>query len=86
MNRLIKHLDFHCGQAAGGTGSRARPWNTLAAADAFHFLPGDQLLLKRGTTCHGELHPQGSGDSHGKVRETATLPSRWLITEPGRFR
>lgn len=56
-----------CSAAAAGTGSRARPWNTLAAANAFHFAPGDQLLLERGRTCHGELHPQGSGDSHAAL-------------------
>lgn len=48
-----------CSAPAQGDGSRMHPWNSLAAANSFRFTPGDQLLLKRGTTCRGMLHPSG---------------------------
>ncbi|MFJ8042488.1 carbohydrate binding domain-containing protein [Kitasatospora sp. NPDC096147] len=50
-----------CSAPTNGTGTAAAPWNNLAAANAHLFGPGDQLLLKRGTTCLGTLRPQGSG-------------------------
>ena len=54
------HLD--CGATANGTGSVTSPWNSLDAVTAHHaFLPGEQLLLKRGSVCFGRLTPAGSG-------------------------
>lgn len=57
----VRTYYMDCSAQAQGDGSRVRPWNTLAAANSFHFAAGDQLLLKRGTACHGLLHPPGSG-------------------------
>ncbi|MFF2040724.1 carbohydrate binding domain-containing protein [Kitasatospora sp. NPDC058170] len=54
-----RYLD--CSAAANGDGSQASPWNTLDAANAQVFGPGDQLLLMRGATCTGTLKPHGSG-------------------------
>jgi hypothetical protein len=50
-----------CSAAANGTGTLASPLDSLAAANARVFGPGDRLLLKRGTTCTGTLAPHGSG-------------------------
>ena len=50
-----------CSASKNGSGTQASPWNSLASVNAFTFLPGDHLLLKRGTTCNGALTPQGSG-------------------------
>jgi len=56
-----------CGAAADGSGSATSPWNSLATANAHNFAPGEQLLLKRGSTCHGTLKPQGSGTAGAPV-------------------
>ncbi|MGY1497000.1 carbohydrate binding domain-containing protein [Streptomyces sp. QTS52] len=54
-----------CSAPANGTGTSGSPWNSLAGPNATTFAPGDQLLLKRGTTCSGTLHPLGSGSAAG---------------------
>ena len=33
----------------------------------FTFLPGNHLLLKRGTVCNGALNPQGSGNAKSPI-------------------
>ncbi len=54
------HVD--CEAQQNGDGSLDRPWNTLDAVDAHgSFLPGERILLARGSTCSGRLTPQGSG-------------------------
>lgn len=50
-----------CSRSKAGTGTLARPWNSLAAVDAPTFGPGDRILFKRKTTCSGTLAPKGSG-------------------------
>lgn len=56
---VIYYLD--CAAKTAGNGTKARPWNSLADANSRTLGPGDQLLLRRGTTCRGTLSPQGSG-------------------------
>jgi hypothetical protein len=58
--RIPTSYYLDCSAAANGTGTQSSPWNTLANANTA-FIPGDHLLLKRGTTCNGTLAPQGSG-------------------------
>jgi peroxiredoxin len=41
--------------------SAARPWRTPTKVSAMTFAPGDSILFKRGTECHGQLWPKGSG-------------------------
>lgn len=54
------HID--CSAKQSGDGSVASPWRSLSAAnDRASFGAGDQILLKRGTTCKGRLRPRGSG-------------------------
>ncbi|WP_375387226.1 hypothetical protein [uncultured Amnibacterium sp.] len=56
----VFHVD--CGAPAGGDGSAGRPWNALATVNEHGaFLPGERILLARGTVCSGRLTPQGSG-------------------------
>ncbi len=50
-----------CGVEVPGDGSEAKPWGDLAAVNAHPFQPGERLRFRRGTTCEGSLHPQGSG-------------------------
>ncbi|WP_456246320.1 discoidin domain-containing protein [Longispora urticae] len=51
-----------CSATANGTGTQASPWNALAPVNARTFAAGDQILLKRGSTCTGQqLFPKGSG-------------------------
>ncbi|MFI9773365.1 right-handed parallel beta-helix repeat-containing protein [Streptomyces sp. NPDC051956] len=52
-------------------GTRAAPWRTLAAVNAQHLGPGDQVLLKRGTHCTGTLTPNGAGAPGSPVRIAA---------------
>ncbi|MEV7215568.1 ricin-type beta-trefoil lectin domain protein [Kitasatospora cineracea] len=57
-----------CSAAANGPGTQAAPWNSLATAGAHVFQPGDQLLLKSGSTCNGQLAPQGNGTATAPIR------------------
>ncbi|WP_375387218.1 right-handed parallel beta-helix repeat-containing protein [uncultured Amnibacterium sp.] len=52
-----------CSHGTNGDGvSAATAWNSLAAVNAHGaFAPGERILLKRGTTCKGQLAPTGSG-------------------------
>ncbi|MET7535686.1 carbohydrate binding domain-containing protein [Streptomyces sp. NPDC005507] len=57
-----------CSAAANGDGSLAAPYNSLAAANAVTYGPGDRLYFKRGATCRGQLKPTGSGSAAAPVR------------------
>jgi hypothetical protein len=50
-----------CSASQNGNGTQASPWNSPVSVNAFTFLPGDHILLNRGTGCNGALAPQGSG-------------------------
>jgi len=56
-----------CSAAANGSGTQASPWNSPASVNAFTFIPGDHLLLNRGTTCNSALTPHGSGSSAAPI-------------------
>jgi hypothetical protein len=60
-----------CSSGSAGDGSQAHPWNTLEAAQAHVFAPGDEIALARGTTCRGSFAPQGSGAEGKPIRLTA---------------
>jgi hypothetical protein len=57
-----------CSAVQNGNGTQASPWNSPASVNAFTFLPGDQLLLNRGTACNGALAPQGSGAANNPIK------------------
>jgi len=56
-----------CSASQSGAGTQASPWNSLASVNAFAFIPGDQILLNRGTACSGTLTPQGSGSATAPI-------------------
>jgi len=56
-----------CAATSNGNGTQTSPWNSLATPNAVTFLPGDQLLFMRGTTCSGMLVPNGSGTSAAPI-------------------
>lgn len=60
-----------CSAKTAGDGSSSQPWNSLKQANAHSFQPGDQLLLRRGTSCSGQLAPQGSGTSAARITLSA---------------
>jgi hypothetical protein len=56
-----------CSASQNGNGTQASPWNSVTSVNAFTFLPGNQLLLNRGTACNGALAPQGSGAANNPI-------------------
>jgi hypothetical protein len=60
-----------CSAQVAGDGSSSHPWNTLEAAQAHVFRPGDQIAMARGSVCHGSFSPQGSGIEGRPIRLTA---------------
>ncbi|HTU16131.1 MAG TPA: right-handed parallel beta-helix repeat-containing protein [Solirubrobacterales bacterium] len=57
------HLD--CQAAVNGDGSEPSPFNSPGVAGTVNLGAGDRLLLKRGSTCNGQLAPQGGGSPAG---------------------
>jgi hypothetical protein len=56
-----------CSAAANGNGTQNSPWNSLATANTHTFTPGESLLLKKGSTCNGQLAPQGNGSATAPI-------------------
>jgi len=56
-----------CSASQNGNGTERSAWNSLAAANAREFRPGDHLFVKRGTVCKGILMPQGSGAPNAAI-------------------
>ncbi|WP_418958610.1 right-handed parallel beta-helix repeat-containing protein [Streptomyces tritici] len=71
--------------AAPADGSAARPWTTLAEANAHSYGPGDELLFKRGTTCTGTLQPSGAGSAGQPftIADYGDAPGRAVIDGAG---
>ena len=57
------YLDCTAGNDANSGTSPQQAWKSVGKASATTLNPGDKLLLKRGTTCSGQLWPKGSGTS-----------------------
>ena len=62
----IYYID--CSAPSNGGGSFKTPWKDLDTVNAFTFSPGDSILFNRGTTCHGQLWPKGSGVSGKPIK------------------
>ena len=60
-----------CSQASNGAGTEASPWNSIAAAIANAYQPGDAIHFKRGTTCNGMFAPTGSGTASAPITVTS---------------
>ncbi len=52
-----------CSSATNGSGTQTSPWNSLTGPNNTTYGPYGWVLLKRGTTCYGQLWPKGSGAS-----------------------
>ena len=57
---------FGCDKNDGLTPETA--WETLTNVNATTFLPGDEILLKKGSIFFGQLHPQGDGTAEKPIR------------------
>jgi hypothetical protein len=55
------HIDSNSGNDSRSGLSPDQAWKTLERANTQLFEPGDQLLLKAGTTYKGQLKPKGAG-------------------------
>ncbi|MFE7469075.1 right-handed parallel beta-helix repeat-containing protein [Streptomyces sp. NPDC057499] len=62
------YLDCQSGAVDATGTSPAAPWRTLAQANAHTYVPGERLLLKRGTKCGGVLAPKGKGADGAPVQ------------------
>ena len=61
-----------CSAAHNGTGtSENSSLNSLDALQSLTFEPGDAILFRRGTECHGILAPKGSGSAQAPIHLTA---------------
>lgn len=54
-----------------GVGTLQAPLSTVAEVNALPLHPGDTLLFKRNSVCHGELQPNGSGTEAAPIRLAA---------------
>jgi hypothetical protein len=64
------YLDCSASQAGDG-GSSQSPWNKIEQLETQTYLTGDTIYIRRGTECHGELAPKGSGTEGAPIRLTA---------------
>ena len=72
-----------CSASASGSGTQAAPWNSFTPVNARTFAAGDQILIKRGTTCaNQQLFPKGS--AHGSPRSWRRLRYRCEAIWPQR--
>jgi len=65
--QTVHYLDCSASQKSTDSLSPDTAWNAIEQVNEHTFQPGDQLLLKRGTACHGMLSPRGSGDSERPI-------------------
>ncbi|WP_181804444.1 carbohydrate binding domain-containing protein [Streptomyces shenzhenensis] len=57
----------NCSASSNGSGTQASPWNTVSSVNNTAFAAGDSILFAAGTTCTGQLTPQGSGASGSPI-------------------
>jgi hypothetical protein len=62
------YLDSTLGDDARSGLSQDQAWKSVAKVNATTFLPGDEILLKRGGRWQGTLHPLGSGTVEKPIR------------------
>src|SRR5262245_46018384 len=58
---VARYVNCATGDDADSGTTPRRAWRSLARVNALTLQPGDSVLLARGTTCHGQLAPKGSG-------------------------
>jgi hypothetical protein len=62
------YLDCSGGSDASDSLTPQTAWRTVSKANSYTFLPGDRLLLRRGSRCNGMLWPKGSGTERAPIR------------------
>jgi hypothetical protein len=62
------HVDCAAGSDGADGTAATRAWKTLEKPSAITFVPGDAVLLRRGTRCSGTLWPKGSGTARRPIR------------------
>jgi hypothetical protein len=65
------YVDAESGNDANVGNSSSTPWKTLAKVSQQAFLPGDEILLKRGCTWRGTLVISSSGAPNAPITYTA---------------
>ncbi|MCS6951220.1 MAG: right-handed parallel beta-helix repeat-containing protein [Bryobacteraceae bacterium] len=77
------YVDCESGSdAAAGTSPQAA-WRTLQKVAVTTFVPGDSILLRRGTRCQGILWPKGSGAEGRPIRISAYGSGALPLIEAG---
>lgn len=72
-----------CSEPSNGTGAEASPWNSLAAASAITYQPGDTIYFMRGATCEGMFAPSGSGTVSAPITITSYGTGRLPVIDGG---
>lgn len=62
------YVDCSRGSVSGDGMSQATAWGSTDVVSSHVFGPGDAILFRRGTTCHGILAPRGSGSAEAPIR------------------
>jgi len=75
-----------CSASKNGSGRVESPWNSVRAVNSHGlFGPGDSILIRRGTTCQGELIPRGSGSPKAPITiDTYGVGARPIIDAASR--
>lgn len=60
-NSITYYVDPIGGNDSNSGRSPQKPWRSLERASSISLMPGEQLLLKRGTTLNGQLEINGKG-------------------------
>ena len=61
------YVDSANGNDSNNGLSLSAPWRSLSKLNGITFQPGDQILLKAGSSWSGELHPLGSGTNESPI-------------------
>ena len=61
------YVDSVAGVDANNGTSLGTPWKSLTKVNAIDFLPGDQVLFKKGSSWTGTLTPKGNGSSSAQL-------------------
>lgn len=64
---LTYHVDCAAGSDLADGLTPDTAWRSLEPLNQQVLRPGDRILLKRGTTCRGSLHPAGSGRADAPI-------------------
>jgi len=61
------YVDSAAGSDTANGKSTTTAWKTLTKVNSVTFQPGDKILLKRGGSWNGQLHPLGSGSANNPI-------------------